>query len=253
MEKLLFGLKKVNRSGPLPYYYQVAQSLQEFIEKKLKPKTKLPSEEYLAGYFQLTRPTIHKAMDLLVKKSLVQRNRGKGTFVAGKTVELPLIYEPISFGEALRKSGINSSVEVLELRKIKAKEPVSRWLSVEMGTALVYLERLRHIDNEPFLLVKSYLPYDPFPDVLRTDFTRQSLFSTLSRKYHTDVTKIDRYMRIVKASEDEAGSLKTSIGDGLLQMEGVAFSQQGKKVEYFDIKMKGDKIVFFTTLHSRRV
>ena len=51
----------------------------------------------------------------------------------------------------------------------------------------------------------------------------------------------------------EAHFLKMPIGDPLLQMEGVAFSRQDKRIEYFDIKVKADKIIFFTTLYSDKV
>jgi GntR family transcriptional regulator len=251
MENSFLKLEKVNEVSPTPLYYQVAESIQKLIEEeKIEPGTKLPSEESLARYFGVSRPTISNAIDLLIKKSLVYRDRGKGTFVQDKKIQLPLLQEPISFGEALKKAGVSFYTEVLELKKIKANKSIAEGLDLRTGSALVYLKRLRYINNEPFLLTKSYLPSDLFPGLLEIDFTKFSLFSILNQKYHTSAMKVERYMKIIRASEDEARFLKMPIGDPLLQMEGIAFSSQDRKIECFDIKIKSEKIVFFTTLHS---
>lgn len=254
MYNLLRKLGKVNETAPVPLYYQVAELLEKLMEQeKVKPGTKLPSEESLAQHFGVSRPTISNAIDLLIKKSLVWRDRTKGTFVQDRKIKLPLLQEPISFGEALRKAGVNFSTEVLELKKIKANKSLAQWLDLETGNAVIYLKRLRHMDDESFLLIKSYLPYDLFPHLLEIDFTRFSLFSILSQKYRTSVAKVERYMKIVRASEDEARFLRMPIGDPLLHLEGVAFSSQDRKVEYFDTRIKGDKIIFFTTLYRDKV
>jgi GntR family transcriptional regulator len=254
MEDFFLKLEKVNEAAPTPLYYQVAESIQKLIgEEKIKPESKLPSEESLARYFEVSRPTISNAVDLLIKKSLVYRDRGKGTFVRDKKIQLPLVQEPISFGEALKKAGVDFYTEVLELKKIKTNKSIAEWLDLKTGSVLVYLKRLRYMNNEPFLLTKSYLPYDLFPSLLEIDFSRFSLFSVLNQKYHTSAIKVERYMKIIRASEDEARFLKMPIGDSLLQMEGIAFSSQDRKIEYFDIKVKGEKIVFFTTLHRGKV
>lgn len=87
MENLFLKLHKVNKAAPTPLYYQVTESLQKLMEEqKIKPETKLPSEESLARYFGVSRPTISNAIDLLIKKSLVYRDRGKGTFVQDKKI-----------------------------------------------------------------------------------------------------------------------------------------------------------------------
>lgn len=251
MEDVFLKLERVNESALIPLYYQVSESIHKLIEgEKIRPGTKLPSEESLAQYFGVSRPTISNAIDLLIKRSLVYRDKRKGTFVQDKKIQLPLVQEPISFGESLKKAGVNFYTEVLELKKIKTNESIADWLDLKTNSALIYLKRLRYIDNEPFLLTKSYLSYDLFPDLLKLDFTKFSLFSTLAQKYDTTVKKAERYTKITRATEDEAHFLKMPIGDPLLQMEGVAFSPQDKRIEYFDVKVKGDKIVFFATLYS---
>lgn len=254
MDDVFLALRKVNENVPMPLYYQISESLGNLIEKKkVKSGTKLPSEESLAQYFGASRPTVSKAIDLLVKKSLVYRDRRKGAFVQDTKIRLPLVREPVSFGESLRKAGVDFHTEVVELKKIRANEAIAEWLDLTTRSPLVYLKRLRYIHNEPFLLTKSYLSHESFSNLLTADFAKHSLFSILEQEYHTVVVKTERYTRITRASADEAHLLRMPIGDPLLQMEGVAFSRQDKKIEYFNVKVKGDRIVFFTTVYADKV
>ena len=254
MENLFRELEGVNHSDPVPLYYQIAEALRRLIEKKkIESGAKLPSEEFLAQYFGASRPTVSKAIDLLVKEWLVYRDKRKGTFVQDRKIQLPLVQEPISFGGALKDAGVDFGTTVVELKKIKAGRDIADWLDLTARSPLVYLKRLRHIKNEPFLLSRSYLVYDRFPGLLEVDFTGNSLFSTLEQEYHTSVAKIERYTKITRASADESNLLKVSVGDPLLQMEGVAFSEQGEKIEHFNVKVKGDRIVFFTTTYADKV
>ncbi|TKJ46931.1 hypothetical protein CEE34_06320 [Candidatus Aerophobetes bacterium Ae_b3a] len=118
-----FEFQKVDKNKIIPLYYQVSQILEEMITKGgIKPGEKLPPEEILADQFEVSRPTINKAMSLLVTKSLVLQERGKGTFVRAKEVKLTLMQELASFGEAFKRENIRFHTEVLALRKEEAQK-----------------------------------------------------------------------------------------------------------------------------------
>jgi len=246
-------LQKVDETKPVPLYYQVTELLEELIkEGKIKPGTKLPPEESLAAHFGVSRPTINKALGLLIRKSLVYRDRGKGTFVSEKKeVKLTLIRELVSFGEALEKEGVSFNTEVLALRKIQANKLIAEKLGTQERENVVYLKRLRNVDNEPLLIVESYLPYNLFPGLLEKDFSKDFLYQLLEEKYHTRVVRADRSVRAVKALEKDAYILKVPVGDPLIKMNGVALSPNNTKVEYFDLRMRGDRGVLYTTLYRR--
>lgn len=113
----ILEFQKADKNKIIPLYYQVSQMLEEIIKKgEIKPGEKLPPEEVLADELEVSRPTINKAISLLVRKSLVFQERGKGTFVRGKEVKLTLMQELASFGEAFKKQNIFFHTEVLTLR-----------------------------------------------------------------------------------------------------------------------------------------
>ena len=251
MKELLKKLDTISKSDPVSLYYQVADSIQKLIEsQELKPNTKLPPEDTLARYFGVSRPTISGAIDFLIKKSLVYRERGKGTFVKGKDITVTLAGGPISFGESLKRAGVNYKTEVLEFKKIEATKIHAEWLDLKSGKTAVYLKRLRYINNDPFLLIESFLPYDLFPGILEMDFTNNALYDVLSKNYQSPPYKAERNIRIIRALDEESRILKISIGHPLLQITGLTYSANNRKMEYFNTKMVSDNIILSMTLFS---
>jgi len=245
--------QKVDKNKVIPLYYQVSQILEEIIRKgEIKPGERLPSEEVLADEFEVSRPTINKAISLLVRKSLLSQERGKGTFVRGEEVKLTLMQELASFGEAFKRQNIRFHTEVLALRKEEANKDIADRLEKKEGDIVVYLQRLRYVEKEPILLSESYLPYDFFPGLENEDFTKNSLYSLLEKRYNVPVMKTERYVRAVKALDEEAHFFRIPIGEPVIQLEGVAFSTKNLKVEYFNTRLRGDKAVLCTTLYRKR-
>lgn len=73
---------RVDITAPLPRYYQVYVSLEERIRSgEFGPGGALPSERQLVLDYGVSRITIVKALDLLVRDNLVERQHGRGNFV----------------------------------------------------------------------------------------------------------------------------------------------------------------------------
>ena len=255
MEDFLQKLNKykLNKKSYNPLYVQISNFLEDLInERDIKANSKLPSEEVLANYYEVSRPSINKAYKVLIKKSLVYNQRGKGTFVLDRKINLPLLQEDISFGEALKNAKIDFSTELIEIKKILSNDIISNLLNIKKGAQIINIKKLRCIQHKPFFLSNSYLPSEYFPGLENEDLEKDSLFSILEKKYSTNIIKCTRYMKIIKASEDESFYLNIPIGDPLLHLEGVVFSSNDKKIEHYDIKLKGDIINFYTTLYNKR-
>jgi GntR family transcriptional regulator of arabinose operon len=76
----------VDADAPLPRYYQVYVSLEERIRSgEFAPGEALPSERQLVLDYGVSRITIVKALDLLVRDNLVERQHGRGNFVLEHT------------------------------------------------------------------------------------------------------------------------------------------------------------------------
>jgi len=240
---------QINLNGPLPLYYQIASLLEEVIRKKsIKPGAFLPPEEVLAAYFGVSRPTISKAFTLLAKKSIISKSRGKRPIVRGQSVNLVFLRELVSFGKELERMKIAYSTKVLESKKIRANQKLAKFLDVKIGTPLFYLKRLRYIENDPAIIVESYLPCDLFPNLLKHDFQNLNLYSILREDYNVFIKKAERWVQAIRSSEEDARLLGISIGDPLLQLESVVISTRETKIEYFNSRLKGEGIVLSATV-----
>ena len=73
----------VDRNKRLPMYMQLAQSLEEMIRSgKLQPGDVLPTEAELCEALLVSAVTVKKGLGVLVKKELIRRIPGRGSFVA---------------------------------------------------------------------------------------------------------------------------------------------------------------------------
>ena len=55
-------------------------------------------------------------------------------------------------------------------------------LNIPENKHVIYIKRLRTVDNEPVLLQEAYIPYHICPPLLNEDVANNSLFDILSKK-----------------------------------------------------------------------
>src|SRR5207249_12301649 len=91
---------RIDRSSPVPLYFQVAQRLEQMIESgEMPPGSRLENEIALADQLGLSRPTMRQAIQHLVDKGLLVRKRGVGTQVVHarvrRQVELSSLFDDL--------------------------------------------------------------------------------------------------------------------------------------------------------------
>jgi len=73
---------KFEKQQVVPVYQQIEEHLRKLIRKEdIEISERLPSEEQLARQCRVSRMTMRKAINALVAEGLLERRRGKGTFV----------------------------------------------------------------------------------------------------------------------------------------------------------------------------
>ena len=111
----------------------------------------------------------------------------------------------------------NPVTQVLHQEVTRVPKKVLEYLDLPPDTRVVELTRLRSVNNEPIVLVTSYLPYDLCPKVATTDFTNQSLVCfLLETECGLLITSGKRYIEAVNATESEAELLQVEPGAALI-------------------------------------
>src|SRR5215218_7738278 len=119
----------VDRTSPVPLYYQVAQRLEHAIESgDLPAGTRLDNELVLADQLGVSRPTLRRAIGYLVDRGYVVRRRAVGTQVVQPKVRRPV--QLSSLYDDLATGGKNPRTKVLSLETVAAADLVAHALGV---------------------------------------------------------------------------------------------------------------------------
>ncbi|MGQ4423926.1 GntR family transcriptional regulator, partial [Streptomyces violaceoruber] len=219
----------VDRSSPVPLYFQLSQQLEAAIEHgALTPGSLLGNEIELAARLGLSRPTVRQAIQSLVDKGLLVRRRGVGTQVVHSKVRRPL--ELSSLYDDLEAAGQDPGTRVVRNEDVPATAEVAAALSVTEGTGVTVLERLRLTHGQPVAMLCNHLP----AGLLELDDAR--LESTgLYRMMRARGITLHSARQTVGAriaSREEAERLGEREGAALLTMRRIAYDDTGRPVEY---------------------
>jgi DNA-binding GntR family transcriptional regulator len=219
----------IDRSSPVPLYFQLSQQLEEAIEQgKLLPGTLLGNEIELAGRLGLSRPTVRQAIQALVDKGLLVRRRGVGTQVVHSQVRRPL--ELSSLYDDLEAAGQRPATRVLKVAVIPATAEVAAALGISEDTEVRLIERLRLTHGEPIARMRNYLPLRPLEPTLE-ELESTGLYR-LMRNAGTTLHSARQSIGARTATADEAALLAEPDGAPLLTMQRTAFDDTGRAVEY---------------------
>jgi DNA-binding GntR family transcriptional regulator len=220
---------RVDRSSPVPLYFQVAEQLQAAIESgELPTGCRLDNEIQLASTLGLSRPTMRQAIQYLVDQGLLVRKRGVGTEVVAnrvrRAVELTSLYDDLS------AAGQAPTTSLLSLETTLADDAVAHHLQVEPGAPVVRLHRLRYAQGEPLALLTNYLPENVVK--LSTEELEKAGLYELLKAAGIRLTTASQTIGAKNASASEAEALGESRRAALLTMSRVAYDERGTPVEY---------------------
>jgi DNA-binding GntR family transcriptional regulator len=238
----------VNRSSPVPLYFQVAEQLERAIlDGSLVPGDRIGNEVALADQLGLSRPTLRQAIQMLVDKGMLVRKRGVGTQVVHSQVRRTV--ELTSLNDDLKRAGRHPSTILLSLDQIEADEESATRLNVPTGTALWELNRLRYLDDEPLALMRNYVPQSVI-DLSRVDFSASGLYESFRASgIHLRVAHQTISARL--AATGEARHLGGRKGDPVLTMERTSYDDKGRAVEFGRHLYRPDLYAYEATLVDR--
>ncbi|EAV41763.1 GntR family transcriptional regulator [Roseibium aggregatum] len=125
---------------------------------------KLPTEKAMAERFQVSRPTLREALKLLERDAVIEAQQGKGRFIAAGaalSIARPITkFESVS--DMVRSHGYNAQTTVLGFSTLPADEEIAVALSLETGSPVLRVERLRHAKGEPLVYSVDWIPQKLF-------------------------------------------------------------------------------------------
>jgi GntR family transcriptional regulator len=243
---------EIDPQSRLPLHAQVEESLVRSMGGgALRPGARVPSEDSLAERYAVSRSTIRTAIQSLIARGLVEIRRGKGTFVTQPVITQELT-ELTGFVEDMQALGRDPSARVLDRRVVAASETVARQLSLQRGTAVVRIQRVRLADGLPLSFDETYLPQDLGEKIIADDLENQPIFSLLEQKYSTPLLDAEYRLAAVASHGTVARALGINPGSPIFLIERTTFSDNRRPVDYERLYYRGDHIRFVTRLTRRQ-
>jgi GntR family transcriptional regulator len=235
----------VDHDSPIPYYVQVKESLRAHIEGgDWQPGDQLPGELELCQLFDVSRTVIRQALREMKHEGLVVRRKGKGTFVAEPKIVEGLFQKLTGFFQDMVERGHRPVTRVLKQEVVRADPKVAAYLRVEPGTQVLQIDRLRFVEDEPIVLVTTYLPYALCPQILNADLSSQSLYALLEECHGYVIARGHRTLEAVPANEYEAPLLQVEPGAPLMLLDSVSYLEDDTPIEYYHALHRGDRSRF---------
>lgn len=240
-----FSCFQLDKSTPLPLYYQIEQFLMETIQSgDLAVGECIPPETELTERFGVSRATIRQSISNLVNQGVLTRQKGKGTFVQTPKVQEHALQILESFHEEMAKKGYLPETEVLEFRKIAGIPEINEKLGIAENDELYFLRRTRSVNGEAVLTFRTYLPVARFPGLLEENFERVSLYQRMEERYGCRVNRVVRHIEAAAADREEALLLGVERKAPVFHVAFTGYCNDNEPVEYSRTTYRGDRVEF---------
>jgi GntR family transcriptional regulator len=230
-----------------PLYLQLLDWLKEDLSIR-QPGARIESEPQLARRFGVSRFTVTRAIEILVRDGLLTRRQGLGTFVAPPRLRRASIYLR-SFTEAMAAEGRKTTHRLLDFALIKNAGGLS--LPYADGTPLLRLERLRLVDGAPLAIHYSVLNADIAQAAALTKAVAGDPHFSLYRFFREAGFVIDRGIETLQArlaTRKEAQLLKLDKSPVVMTAHRETYAKDGALIDVDDAVHDASRYAYETEI-----
>jgi GntR family transcriptional regulator len=227
----------VSKESPTPLYLQLYELLRAQIRSgALRPGDLVPTEHELMSRYSVSRITVRAALEQLVRDDLIERRRGKGTFVkADRPQERDCLH---SFTDQMLRAGREPSTRLIRLEVVEQASASELGIPATLQDKLVMIERLRKLDGQPVGLVRSHIPQRLVPGISPEHFREggpeQSLLYVLEHHFGIMLDKGEEIIMTCQLKEHEANLLTLPADATVLLKRCIVYGRQGDLVLFED-------------------
>lgn len=242
----------IDRTSLLPFYFQLKEKLlADISDRDLKPGDRLPGDHELCRTYGVSRTVVRQALSELESQGIIERIKGRGTFVAQPKIAEGLVQSLTGLFEDVAARGGHLRSQVRQLEEVPADEQMAADLNLEVGDPVVAIERLRFVDEEPWALTITHIPGRLVPGLVDEDLAEQSLYALLENKYGVRLVSGRRSVEAIVADTRLASSLGVIRGAAVLVLRSLSVGTDGQPVESFVAYHRGDRSRFEVELLRR--
>ncbi len=240
-------ITQIDRNSHEPAYAQLVRILLGQIAAGIfRPGDRLPSEAQLCERYGVSPMTVRRVVNILADQGVVVAEQGRGTFV--KPLELSTATFSLDRLRELFRGGGQSSVKILEARIAPASERTARKLAIEPGQRTVFIRRLIYQNEDPVLLHREHVIYDPTRPIIESEMEVTALHGLFSGGGGSDLKRGDLTIDATTLTSEEAALLRSRGGAPAFRLEHVFYDFGQRPISWGWFICSGERLRFTATI-----
>jgi GntR family transcriptional regulator len=212
----------------VPRYLQIAEALRRDLRGEGE---RIESEHQLCARFDVSRPTIRQALDVLVQEGRLYRHAGRGTFSTpspGGDRRLRVIG---TLGDMIAL-GDETWFKIESRETLRLPPNIAQALRLPPGSSAYQIIGVRHGDSGPFQHVTTYVPPVIGRALESEDLSKTSILGTIERHVGVPVKHMEQVVDAALAPRRVAELLQIRPRSPILAFERTYFAVGGEAVEH---------------------
>ena len=215
--------------------------------------TRLPTEEWLSKNFDVSRVTVRKALEMLVRAGYLTARQGSGYIVS--TLSPPSSTCMVSFTDHVVNEGGVPGARLVSMENPTTRIPDE--VSALFDEALVLVERVRTIDGIPRMLTRTWIPSRFTPTVSADDFPEtghgQSILRVMRQTFGMHWTSASETLDCIFAEGQIGKQLAIKPLTPILSQACTAFDDEGNPVFFDQVYRQGPIKFDLTGGYNRQI
>lgn len=245
--------KPLDASSDVALYSQLVAIIKEDIASGvLKVGDLLPPELTLCERYCISRSTVRQALSALEVEGLVERCRGKGTFVTQPKLKRGLknLY---SFSAEMRRMGLTPKSTLLAFELAPATDELVYRLGLKPGEKVFKIVRLRRANGEPLMLETVFVPERICPGLTGEVLKNHTLYKTIEQQTGMQPARAKESYEVTLIDENEAELLGTQPGSPAFFVQRISENTAGDIFELAIMLVRGDRCRYEVELEGENM
>jgi GntR family transcriptional regulator len=190
--------------------------------------------------------TVRRVINILTDQGVVVAERGRGTFV--KPLELGAAIFDLGRLQRLFRDEELATVKLLEARIASASERTSQKLAIQVGERTVFIRRLICQGEDPLLLHREHVIYDPTRPLVEAELEATALSGLFAGGGGSALKWGDLTIDATVLTEEEADLLDADAGSPALRLEHIFYNFDTRPVSWGWFICPGNHLRFTATV-----
>lgn len=221
-------------------YQEIAQQIDE---GQWQPDQLLPSEHELKAYYQTSRETIRKALNLLSQNGYIQKVRGKGSVVIPHNKYDFPVSGLVSFKELAEKMGTLPKTIVHDVSLMKPDPFIKQQLQASTKEHVWQVIRVRDLAGDKVILDKDYFTEKHVP-YLTKEICEDSIYAYLEGELDLTISFAKKEITVDTPTKEDRALLDLKGFHNIVVIKNYVYLDDASLFQYTESRHRPDRFRF---------